>query len=98
MRPDHADNLRRLIGEAVALGAESVSPVSQAEVDLVATVDPILPTPSRLSEVRELIAEGSDPLGEDFCGIFSAVARRSSGATYTPSEIVDAMVGWALDG
>lgn len=98
MRSDYADNLRRLIGEAVALGAESVPSVSQAEVDLVATVDPISPTRSRLSEIRELIAEGSDPLGEDFCGIFSAVARRSSGATYTPPQIVDAMVGWALDG
>lgn len=98
MRSDHANKLQRLIGEAVALGAESVPPVSKAETDLVTTVGPILPTRSRLSELRELIAEGSDPLGADFCEIFSPVDRRGTGATYTPPQIVDAMVGWVLDG
>jgi len=75
-----------------------VPQVSQAEVDLVGTAEPIAPTRSRLSELGELIAEGFDPLGTDFCEIFSPVERRSSGATYTPPQIVDAMVGWALDG
>ncbi|MGH2936664.1 MAG: Eco57I restriction-modification methylase domain-containing protein [Solirubrobacterales bacterium] len=98
MQSDKPDNLRRLIGEAVALEAESVSPVSQAEVDLLASTNPIAPTRSRLSELRGLIGEGFDPLGADFCEIYSPVERRSSGATYTPPQIVDAMVAWALDG
>ncbi|HXF30430.1 MAG TPA: hypothetical protein VN522_02835 [Solirubrobacterales bacterium] len=98
MRSGQPENLRRLIGEAIALEAESVPPISAAEIDLLATVDPIAPSRSRVSELRELINEGFDPLGADFCEIFSPVERRSSGATYTPAQIVEAMVDWALDG
>jgi adenine-specific DNA-methyltransferase len=95
---DQADNLRYLIGEAIALGAESVRSVSQDEVALVAAVGPIPPTSSRLAELRQQIAEGLDPLGSSFCAIFSRGERRSSGATYTPSQIVNAMVEWSKRG
>ena len=40
------------------------------------------------------IQQGDDPLGDAFVRLRSARQRRSSGAVYTPPEIVDAMVGW----
>jgi adenine-specific DNA-methyltransferase len=91
-------DLQRLIGAAVALGAESVSPVSKCEANLAVEIEPIRPSRSQLAELREEIAAGFDPLGVAFCRMFSPVERRGSGATYTPPEIVEAMVGWALDG
>jgi adenine-specific DNA-methyltransferase len=98
MRRDYSDDLRRLIAEAVALGAEAVPSLSRAEVELVAGAASIAPTRPRVAELREQIVEGLDPLGSEFCEIFSPIERRSSGATYTPPQIVDAMIGWALDG
>jgi hypothetical protein len=41
------------------------------------------------------IAGGGDPLGAAFVRIRSAATRRASGATYTPPEIVRAMLAWA---
>lgn len=58
-----------------------------------------LPEPheSAVAALREKIAGGGDPLGEAFCRIRSPAARRAHGATYTPTDIVDAMVAWAAD-
>lgn len=92
------DDLRRLIGTAVALGAESIPTVSRAEAVLVAEVDPIRPSRSTLKDVQEAIQAGLDPLGIEFCRIYSAKQRRRRGATFTPQGIIDAMVGWAMDG
>ena len=50
---------------------------------------------SLLVPLREKIAEGGDPLGEAFCRIRSPLARRTQGATYTPADIVDAMISWS---
>ncbi len=50
---------------------------------------------SMLAALREEIAEGGDPLGEAFCRIRSPMTRRAHGATYTPMDIVDAMVSWS---
>ena len=50
---------------------------------------------STLAALREEIAEGGDPLGEAFCRIRSPMSRRAHGATYTPMDIVDAMVSWS---
>lgn len=50
-----------------------------------------------LSELREEIAGGGDPLGDAFCRIRSPLIRRPAGATYTPFDIVEAMVSWAAD-
>lgn len=40
------------------------------------------------------IQQGDDPLGDAFVRLRSARQRRSSGAVYTPPEIVNSMVGW----
>ncbi|MFQ5955597.1 MAG: Eco57I restriction-modification methylase domain-containing protein, partial [Kiloniellales bacterium] len=42
-----------------------------------------------------MIADGDDPLGEAFCRIRLPTTRRVVGATYTPMDIVTAMVSWA---
>ena len=52
-------------------------------------------TESALTALREEIAGGGDPLGEAFCRIRSPKTRRANGATYTPNDIVDAMVSWS---
>jgi len=48
-----------------------------------------------LTSIRKQIRAGLDPLGDIFCTIRSAEARRGQGATYTPLSIVDAMLAWA---
>jgi hypothetical protein len=53
--------------------------------------------PDEVSVVRSAILAGDDPLGERLCEIRPAELRREMGATYTPSAIVDAMIGWAAD-
>lgn len=45
---------------------------------------------------RERIRAGEDPLGEAFCSVRTSEHRRTSGATYTPTSIVDAMIDWAV--
>lgn len=49
----------------------------------------------QVDAIRALIEAGTDPLGEMFGQIRSPEARRSQGATYTPSIIVSAMMEWA---
>ncbi len=90
--------LRKLVGAAVALGAESIPTVSQAEKNLARAVDPITPSRSTLLVYREAIKAGQDPLGTEYCQLFPSEARRSSGATFTPGKIVESMVGWASQG
>lgn len=51
----------------------------------------------RLGEIVELVREGADPLGEAFARIRPAQQRRLLGATYTPCEIISAMVAWIAD-
>ncbi|MDE0023854.1 MAG: hypothetical protein OXP69_05505 [Spirochaetaceae bacterium] len=50
---------------------------------------------STLALLREEIADGQDSLGAAFCRIRSPTIRRIHGATYTPKDIVDAMVSWS---
>ncbi|MDE0115182.1 MAG: N-6 DNA methylase [bacterium] len=47
-----------------------------------------------IGDLVNAIQQGGDPLGDAFVQLRSARQRRSSGAVYTPPEIVDAMVGW----
>lgn len=54
-------------------------------------------SPELVESVRALILAGGDPLGDLFAQIRSTHDRRRDGATYTPREIVDAMVAWAAD-
>jgi hypothetical protein len=48
-----------------------------------------------VAEYRRRISEGEDILGSEFCKFRSPEKRRETGATYTPSAIVDAMISWA---
>jgi hypothetical protein len=98
MSTDREADIRRLLGAALALGAESVSSVSEAEAALILAVDPIRPKRSDLRKIKAAVRSGADPLGQEYCRIFSSEQRRSRGATFTPSRIIDAMVGWAKAG
>mgnify|MGYP001549480194 CR=1 FL=1 len=98
MSPQRNTELRHLVGAAIALGAESIPAVSKAEADLARAVEPIPPDRATLGELREAIEVGLDPLGEEFCRIYSSEERRASGATFTPEKIINAMVGWATGG
>jgi hypothetical protein len=83
----------RLVSLAAALIGDSAK-LSSAENALVdrapRPVDPPL-----TARAREQILAGHDFLGTEFCSLRSASQRRQCGATYTPAQIVDAMVEWA---
>ncbi len=49
-----------------------------------------------LEDFREQIRAGLDPLGDTFCRVRSPATRRTSGATYTPTDIVSSMIRWAI--
>jgi hypothetical protein len=53
------------------------------------------PAGESLAALRAEIATGGDPLGEAFARIRAAKVRRVLGATYTPHEIVNAMLAWS---
>lgn len=91
-------SLPRLLGAALALGAERVPTISDAEREICRTVEAIRPGNPELRTLRELILSGFDPLGEGFCQMRSPAVRRVDGATYTPGPIVRAMVEWAAQG
>lgn len=84
-----------LVGIALALGAGHVREWSAAEAALATVLQPPKPPKPLVQEVRDAIVAGEDPLGVAFTGLRNAEARRPLGATYTPSEIVAAMVEWA---
>ena len=86
---------RELVAAAVALGAEAVKPWSEHEASLVRRASRVTFDDRLLGKLRGLILKGHDPLGEAFCSLRSAEARRQSGATYTPEAIVRTMVDWA---
>ena len=86
---------RELVAAARALGADAVKPWSEQETALAGRAARVVIPKKLLADLRELILNGCDPLGEAFCALRSAVTRRESGATYTPSTIVQTMVDWA---
>jgi adenine-specific DNA-methyltransferase len=92
---DRSWNERELVALALQLGAADVSGWSAAEQHLANG----LPTPNRslVSQVRKLIREGQDPLGDLFTQLRSPAQRREQGATYTPPAIVRAMSTWARE-
>jgi adenine-specific DNA-methyltransferase len=107
----HADNLRyasitltrnrmpanwnepELIGVALALGARGVSGWSPQEERLASKAAPV--TRERAFDVARKIRSGADVLGTAFCQLRLPEARRTLGATYTPSAIVSSMLRWA---
>jgi adenine-specific DNA-methyltransferase len=86
---DALASLPRLLGAAVALGAEE-APGTATEL--------IAPSSSELRRIRRRIQAGEDPLGDAFCLMRAPAERRVQGATYTPPTIVRAMVEWAASG
>ena len=58
----------------------------------------VLPTqpvePLDLSQIRRLILDGEDPLGQAFCAARTAEERRPRGQTFTPAPIVRSMLEW----
>jgi adenine-specific DNA-methyltransferase len=87
----------RLLGAAVALGAVDVPGISTDEQRL-ADAGLVRPTAGEIRRLKQRIRDGEDPLGDAFCLMRSSVERRTSGATYTPSTVVGAMVEWAATG
>jgi hypothetical protein len=85
---------RQLAALAAAL-IDDTSPVTPAEAKIVAHATPV--TAHVVNYTRDQIRAGGDPLGDAFCTLRSAEDRREQGATYTPSNIVNAMVRWAED-
>jgi len=84
---------RGIAALALALGAESVGKLTDAECALIKSLPDV--RASEVHSLRSKIRDGGDPLGEAFCDIRSADVRRESGAVYTPYKIVEAMLGWA---
>lgn len=82
-----------LVAVARELGAETVKGLSPEEKALLKRA-PVVEA-GLVREIAKAIDRGEDPLGDAFCLMRNADARRPLGATYTPSAIVDAMVKWA---
>ena len=78
---------------ALALGADSVGEFTKAETAFLA--DPPDVEKAVVTNLRAKIRNGEDPLGEAFCAVRTAEARREKGAVYTPFPIVGAMLDWA---
>lgn len=83
---------RRLVSLAAALIGDTAG-LSDAESRLVARAHPV--NSHLVTRARAQILAGKDLLGTEFCLLRSAKQRRQVGATYTPAQIVDAMVEWA---
>jgi hypothetical protein len=91
--PDEIASEIQLAQIAFSLGASKVRGLSAQEDALFQKVPSDVD--SLANKVFASIQRGEDPLGEAFCALRSPLVRRSSGAVYTPSLIVNAMVQWA---
>lgn len=86
---------REIVGLCAALGAADDEDLTPDECRLLA--DAIAPTTGEATRIRERIAGGTDVLGELFCEVRSPEHRRLAGAVYTPSTLVNAMIGMTGD-
>lgn len=86
-------NERTIAALCLALGAESIGPLSTAEAKLLVDL-PNVPF-DQVRAVQQNIARGFDPLGAAFAAVRSAEERRKSGAISTSQQIVAAMLDWA---
>jgi SAM-dependent methyltransferase len=76
------------VAYALAAGDKSLTIAER----LLATMEPAA---ALVAATKAAIVAGSDPLGDAFCKLRTPEERRGQGATYTPSVIVDAMLGWS---
>ncbi|MGI8644309.1 MAG: N-6 DNA methylase, partial [Thermomicrobiales bacterium] len=81
-----------LVGLSHAPGARTVAGWTDAETGVSAVR--AVPLPEMVEATHRAILHGHDPLGESFCRIVPTAERRPLGATYTPPELVEAMVAW----
>lgn len=88
---------RELAALAVALGATKLPPLSRRETALVKTASRVNLPESGVLQVKIAMQQGEDPLGDWFIALRSAEDRRPLGQTYTPSPIIDSMIGWVAD-
>ena len=70
----------------------SLADLSKTESELVDAASEA--SDGTIGDLVNAIQQRGDPLGDAFVQLRSARQRRSSGAVYTPPEIVNAMVGW----
>ncbi len=89
------DSEGALVAVALSLGARAVAGWSEEEERLAGGAAQV--PKAVVTDVRERIESGEDPLGEAFCKLRSPAVRRTEGATFTPTIIVDAMVQWAAE-
>jgi methylase of polypeptide subunit release factors len=89
------DSEHHLVSAAIALGAADVKEFSAAEERLARRSEDVEIDDATLDYLRRSVQKGLDPLGDIFSRLRSAELRREKGATYTPDEIVRAMVKWA---
>ncbi len=94
-RPKITDEAE-LLSLALALGAREVAGWTTVEQRLAESL-PEDPLPVFVAGALEAINRREDPLGEQYCRVFSNEQRRPQGATYTPELIVKAMLDWAQD-
>ena len=78
---------------SVALGAEETGDLVKEEARLL-TGAPTLPQ-DFVRKIKARIQANGDPLGDAFCAIRTAAERRTTGAIYTPKQIVTSMFDWA---
>lgn len=87
----------QLVAVALKLGADRLGPLTPDEIAIARKSRDVSISLKIVRDARDAIGAGEDPLGEVYCRIRSADERRPMGATYTPSEIVEAMTSWSAD-
>ena len=80
-----------LVSSCVALGLD-LERLTDRERELVREAPP---AEVDASQLRKVILEGGDPLGDMFSALRPSAERRLEGQTFTPFEIVESMVAWA---
>lgn len=83
-----------LISACLQLGADAVPGWSSAEQEI---ADRAAPVQCNVQALTEAIRDGLDPLGDAYCRIVDAEARRPLGQTYTPAPIITSQLDWIED-
>lgn len=91
-QPFGLDTVERLVGMAIAVGARSVPKWSPSESAVARAAEK--PSREELSAVLRSVSRGEDPLGSAYCTLHSAVHRRARGCTFTPGNVIEAMLNW----
>ena len=84
---------RELIATAMAL-IGSMAGLSAHERKLARSASTVKVSAASVAATRKAILRGADPFGDAFTIVRSALARRASGAVYTPHPIVGSMMAW----